>query len=129
MRSVHTLYKIVLAEALIKGRDAGYGLCNLIQDVKFSSHNAITTDEEDKLLKYMKKLRPIRDRKHPFAKFAWNEEYHWDAENNQPWGVYWWNTNEEGKVQRHLFLKALIEYTTPWHIKIWRKVVNFKLFT
>lgn len=127
MRSLHTLYKIVLSEAIKNNRSPKYGICHLIQDAKFALVDKITFKEEERLDNHFKANRPHRS-KGSFKEFAHDKSYRWDEGKNRPSGAYWWDTDEEGKVQRYLFLNALIEYTAPWYIKVWRKVVNFKLF-
>lgn len=130
MRKLHTLYKIVLEEIPIRNRGNDYGLCHMIQDGKYTGNkNHLTREEELRLTEYMKALRPLREKYHPFKEFAWNRQYRWDNDWDTPKGSYWWECNEEGKAQRLLFLKALIEHTTPWYVKLWKKLNYFDVFT
>jgi len=130
MRKLCTLYRIVLEEAPIRGRGVDYGLCHMIQDGKYTGNkDHLTEEEQDKLIRHMNTLRPNRTKSHPFRSFAYDVTYKWNYNEGIPFGSYWWLNNEKGKEQRILFLEALIEYTTPWYVKLWRQLNYFDVFT
>lgn len=107
MRSLHTMYKIILND--FEQRDGSIkGICQFIINAK-----SLTVKERNKLLFHFTNNKP---RYYRYREF-------WDHESFTA-NEFWWDSNHpESTNQRYLFIQKMIEITKP--IPFRQRIIQF----